>query len=265
MPPKSTRNARWISRSRIKDLRTIANLTQEELAKKADLSPRRIQQIEGSPEERVNVQTDTLRKLAEVLGVSVTSLQATAPEPDLTVNAGTDGERMQSLKSVVRFLERKESVNLLVRGDVEWKTFIDGVCKAMRSSPFGDPITIDFESANTMRLRGFLQQILDGLAERTSHSARDTTCWRLSGNATDDLMTFSEILESVEYTVIVLLHFHYIKERVEYNIDFFRTLRNLTNTKRKLGLLAQTRQPFAELTPDDPMSRIDMKTVELTL
>lgn len=57
---------------RVKELREKKNLTQEELAKRANISRATISGIENGT--FTVIKTDTLRKLADALGVKVSSL-----------------------------------------------------------------------------------------------------------------------------------------------------------------------------------------------
>jgi hypothetical protein len=146
-----------------------------------------------------------------------------------------------------RFLERQQSVNLVVRGSVTWRPLIEAVAESVP-----DLARVDLEDPRTASLRGLVREIL-----RASGSVREVP-------TTNDeaLVVLGETLQARKVTRLALLHFDRAAKR--YDSDLFAALRYLFMEERKLVLLVQSHRPFVELIPpDDEISRIDIKTIEL--
>lgn len=150
---------------------------------------------------------------------------------------------------LVRFLERNQSVNLVVDKGVNWRALLEHLAN---DYPLG-LAQVDLQDPKTTSRRGLLTAIAKSLGERISlpDEPRDLAC-------------FGEMLERRSTTRMALTHFDLTSRRPYYDVDLFATLRFLMMEKRKLTLLVQSRSAFATLLPTDhPLSDIDIKIVEL--
>jgi hypothetical protein len=101
--------------------------------------------------------------------------------------------------------------------------------------------------------RGLIADILNACGSR-----------RPVPNEPEDLPHLGEIIEARSVTLLALIHFDLVAARPHYALDFFSTLRHLMMDTKKLVLLIQSRDHFANLLPaNNPLSDIDIKTVEL--
>ncbi len=150
---------------------------------------------------------------------------------------------------VARFLERNESVNLVVDNGVNWRALL---AHLVNDYPLG-LARVDLQDPDTTSRRGLLATIAKALGERVALS-----------NEPHDLSDFKALLMSRSNTRVALTHFDLAPHRRYYDIDLFAALRFLMTERRKLTLLVQSRTSFAALLPKDhPLSDIDIKTVEL--
>jgi hypothetical protein len=79
----------------------------------------------------------------------------------------------------------------------------------------------------------------------------------------EDLIELDGAISARGMSHIAMLHLDNSISR-RYGTDLFSALRFLIMESRKLALLAQSRQHFSQLVPQDhPLSAIDLKTVEL--
>ena len=150
---------------------------------------------------------------------------------------------------VVRYLERNQSVNLVVDNGVNWRALLEHL---VNDYPLG-LARVDLQDPDTTSRRGLLAAITKALGERVSLSDEPR-----------DLADFKALLEARSNTRMALTHFDLVPHRRYYDVDLFAALRFLMMDMRKLTLLVQSRTPFAVLLPKDhPLSDIDLKTVEL--
>lgn len=152
---------------------------------------------------------------------------------------------------IIRFLERDESVNLVVYGKPKWKELMNFI----RGRSFHDLEMIDLESGITAARRGLVSEILKACGSSL-----------MTPPEPEDLVTLSEVLRRrVKIAHIAFIHFDMVAYRKQYEVDLFAALRNLMTVERKLVLLIQSRSPFAELLPENhPLSSIsNLQTVEI--
>ncbi len=150
---------------------------------------------------------------------------------------------------VARYLERNQSVNLVVDNGVNWRVLLEHL---VNDYPLG-LARVDLEDPDTTSRRGFLATIAKALGERI-----------VLPDKPRDLSDFKALLMSRSNTRVTLTHFDLAPLRRYYDIDLFTALRFLMMDRRKLTLLVQSRTPFATLLPrNHPLSDIDIKTVEL--
>lgn len=152
---------------------------------------------------------------------------------------------------IVRFLKRRQSVNLLVTRDgVRWRELIEH----LKNERFAHLACVDFQEPSTIPREGLLNSILSrlGARERVRHRP-------------NDLADFTRILSTYAAPVhIVIGHFDLAPQRKGYGADFFSAFRWLTMETRKVVLLIQSRTPFAALLPrNNPLSAINIETVTL--
>lgn len=150
---------------------------------------------------------------------------------------------------LARYLERNQSVNLVVGNGVNWRALLEHL---VNDYPLG-LARVDLEDPDTTSRRGLLAAIAKALGERVSLPVEPK-----------DLADFKALLAARSKTRIVLTHFDLATRRRYYDVDLFAALRFFMMDMRKLTLLVQSRAPFAALLPKDhPLSDIDIKTVEL--
>ena len=156
---------------------------------------------------------------------------------------------LPALEKTARHLERNESVNVVVRGEVDWRAWLD----ELRSTRFSKLAEVDLENPIAVPRRGLISEIL-----RAAGRGRPVP------PPPDDLPELARGLMEAGRSVVALRHFHRVADRPEYGPDLFSSLRYLVMDARQLVLLVQTRQPAAMLLPaGHELSKIDFKTVEL--
>jgi hypothetical protein len=157
---------------------------------------------------------------------------------------------LKARDDIRRHLERGESVNLTVEGNVRWWPLIEEI----RAGDLADLGVVDLEDPDTYSRRGLVGAILN-------------TCGVLAAvpDVPNDLAELKRVLKSRLVTRVALVHFHHVTHRIPiYGSDLFVALRYLVKDARTLILLIQSRIPFAALLPKDhPLSPINLKTVEL--
>ena len=151
--------------------------------------------------------------------------------------------------AIYRFLQRNESVNLVVTGAPKWRELIQHLSTEM----IKDLGIVDLNSGATVPRRGLVVEILKA-------------CGAL-GNVPpepEDLPVLHRALSERRLSRIAIEHFDLVGIRHHYGVDLFAALRYLLMESRALVLLVQSRAPFATLLPQDhPLSSLDLKTVEL--
>ena len=156
---------------------------------------------------------------------------------------------LEARDEVRRFLERRQSVNLVVRGRVAWRQLID----QLRAGSLSDLVTVDLQKPSTVSRRGLVAEILHALGAATPVPPEP-----------EDLAVLGRMLEERAVSRVALTHFDLAAHRDTYGINLFSSLRYLLMESRKLVLLVQSHKPFATLLPEGhPLSTIDVKTVEL--
>ena len=150
---------------------------------------------------------------------------------------------------LARYLERNQSVNLVVDKGVNWRALSEHL---VNDYPLG-LARVDLEDPDTTSRRGLLAAISKALGERVSLPDKPR-----------DLADFKALLAARSHTRVALTHFDLAPHRRYYDVDLFAALRFLMMDMRKLTLLVQSHTPFVKLLPKDhPLSDIDIKTVEL--
>lgn len=150
---------------------------------------------------------------------------------------------------VARYLERNQSVNLVVDQGVNGRALLEHLINDYSLGL----ARVDLEDPDTTSRRGLLATMVKALGERVSLP-----------DESRDLADFKALLEARSTTRVALTHFDLVPYRRYYDVDLFAGLRFLMMEMRKLTLLVQSRTPFAALLPKDhPLSDIDIKTVEL--
>ena len=150
---------------------------------------------------------------------------------------------------VVKYLRRGESVNLLVKGDANWR----GLLNQLSLAGLPNLVQVDLQNPKTTSRDGLLQSIADAIGARTKLPATPR-----------DLAAFSTLFQNRPSVHLCLHHFDLAAHRDYYDIDLFSSLRYLTMESRQLVLLVQSRTAFGALLPaDHPLSAMNIKTVEL--
>jgi hypothetical protein len=157
---------------------------------------------------------------------------------------------LKARDDVRRYLERGESVNLTVVGNVRWRPLIEQI----RADRLADLGVVDLDDPDTFSRRGLVGAILDTCGSPT-----------VVPDMPNDLAELKRVLMSRRVARVALAHFDRVSHRTQdYGLDLFVALRHLVMDSRKLVLLIQSRAPFATLLPQDhPLSSLDLKTVEL--
>ncbi len=151
---------------------------------------------------------------------------------------------------VVKYLQRGESVNLLVKGDANWR----GLLNQLSHAGLPDLVQVDLQDPKTTSREGLLQSIADAIGVRTKLLEKPL-----------DFATFSALFKNRPPVFLCLVNFDLVKHRhEEYTLDLFSSLRYLNMETRQLVMLIQSKVPFGGLLPpDNPLSAIDLKTVDL--
>jgi hypothetical protein len=159
---------------------------------------------------------------------------------------------LRARDEIVLYLERNQSVNLMVKGKVKYRELVQHL--AARMPGLG---IVDLDSAATVSLKGLAAEILKACGLGT-----------VSQNSTG-IEGLNRIAERSSIARLAILHCDNIVRR-KYGSDLFSSLRFLTMEQRKLVLLMVSRSPFAALLAqtlsmpaDYSSSPIDLKTVEL--
>lgn len=158
---------------------------------------------------------------------------------------------LNACDEICRYLRRKESVNLVVKGKhIRWRELLEHIQKEY----FPDLGMVDLQSGATVSRRGLAEEILKqcGVPENVPPEP-------------EDLVVLDRQLSSKSFSRLILKHFDMVKNRKQYEVDLFASLRYLIMDSRKLSLLIQSHAPFLSLLPPNhPLSSItDLKTVEL--
>lgn len=151
---------------------------------------------------------------------------------------------LEALDEVRLYLERRQSVSLVVGGASPWRALIDelGTDSLAR---------LDLDSPATHEDRGLVDSIFRQLGSNRRVADRK--------GALAELERYLETLQTPP--TVAFLHFDRAGKR--FDGDFFGALRYLID-RRRLTALFQSRQPFTAIVPaDDPLSRIDLKRVDL--
>jgi len=156
---------------------------------------------------------------------------------------------LQARDDIVRFLNRNDSVNLVVSGHPKYHELIQHI----KEDYLPDLGIIDLESGATASRRGLVAEILKVCCSPAQVPADD-----------EDLVVLNRILNERNLSRLAIERFDLVVGRKSYGVDLFAALRNLIQTTHKLIVLIQSRKPFSALLPKDhPLSPLDLKTVEL--
>jgi TIR domain len=148
-----------------------------------------------------------------------------------------------------RFLQRNESVNLVVTGNPKWRELIQHLSTDM----IKDLGRVDLSSGATVPRRGLVGEILKACGAPASVPPEP-----------EDLPILHRTLSERRLSRIAIEHFDLVSARHHYGVDLFAALRFLLMDSRKLVILVQSRAPFATLLPQDhPLSSISLQIVEL--
>lgn len=155
---------------------------------------------------------------------------------------------LEARDEILRYLERNQSVNLVVTGDPKWKELIAHI-QTDRVKQLG---VVDLDKGSTASRRGLVKELLGACGIQ-----------RPVPPEPEDLIELDGAISARGMSHIAMLHLDNSISR-RYGTDLFSALRFLIMESRKLALLAQSRQHFSQLVPQDhPLSAIDLKTVEL--
>ncbi len=151
---------------------------------------------------------------------------------------------------LVRFLEDRKSVNLVVIGRPKWREMIEH----LREDYFKDLGIVDLDSGLTASRRGLVAEILKGCGAPAKVAAKPE----------DLVMSHRGLSEKSSAARLAFLHFDRVSHRDDYGMDLFSAIRVPVMDARKLVLLVQSRSPFAALlSSGHPLSSISIQTVEL--
>ena len=152
---------------------------------------------------------------------------------------------LEARDETLLYLERGQSVCLTVSGDAPWRSLLDDLARSGIQAA-----TVDFEKAATHTRKGLVDEVFAGLGSTHRASSEST--------ALAELERYLEA--SGSRPTAFLLHFDRAKR---FDGDFFAALRSWID-RRLLVVLFQSRRPFMDIVPaDDPLSKIDLKTVFL--
>jgi len=156
---------------------------------------------------------------------------------------------LDALHETCRFLQRGNSVNLVVRNKPKWRELIREVRN--RVAGLGE---VDLETGATASRKAFVEEIL-----RTCGAPATVP------DEPNDLVVLDRALTIRSVSRLAMIHFDMVRFRPSYDVNLFGALRHLMMDSRKLVLLIQSREFFANLLPaGHPLSSIvTIKTVEL--
>jgi hypothetical protein len=160
-------------------------------------------------------------------------------------------EWLEARDAIVRYLQRGDSVNLVVTHKPRWRELIAHL-KQDHLSELG---IVDLQNPSTASRRGLVVEMLKACGSFIPVPPEP-----------EDLVTLGQVFERrPNPTQIALIDFDMVAHRKQYEVDFFSSLRYLITVNRKLILLIQSRNPFIKLLPaNHPLSSItNLKTVEL--
>lgn len=155
---------------------------------------------------------------------------------------------LEARDEIVRYLTRHQSVNLVVTGYPKWKELITHI----QTDWMKQLGVVDLDKGSTASRRGLVKELLGACGIQ-----------RPVPPEPEDLIELDGAISARGMSHIAMLHLDNSISR-RYGTDLFSALRFLIMESRKLALLAQSRQHFSQLVPQDhPLSAIDLKTVEL--
>jgi hypothetical protein len=157
---------------------------------------------------------------------------------------------LDALHETCRFLQRDNSVNLVVRNKPRWRELIREVRNRIAGLA-----EVDLESGATASRKALVEEILRACG------APGTV-----PDEPNDLVILNRALLNRSVSRLAMVHFDMVRFRPSYDVNLFGTLRNLMTDSRKLVLLLESREFFANLLPaGHPLSSTDVtiKTVEL--
>ncbi len=206
------------------------------------------------PVKRVEVELPEAIRQPNPLYADLTD-DRTAKPWDLLLRAcgadlGTDAPAWLAARDEVRrFLERGQSVNLVVDGAVTWRELLGD----LKRGELADLVQVNLEKPTTASRRGLIAEIL-GAFGMTTPVPPDP----------EDLVALDRFLAARRRSRLTLTHFDLAAHRPAYGVDLFAALRYLVTESRQLVLLVQSRRPFATLLPvGHPLSESGLQTVEL--
>jgi hypothetical protein len=147
--------------------------------------------------------------------------------------------------TICRFLQRRQSVNVVVLGYPKWRELIDHIC----ADRIPDLRMVDLDNGATARRSGLVEEILKtcGLPTPVPEKPKDK-----------DLAVLQQVLSSRTSSRLALTRFDRVKDRVSYDVNFFAALNHLIES-RHLVLLVESRNPVKALLPQDRLSSFDSK------
>lgn len=155
---------------------------------------------------------------------------------------------LDARNDIIKYLNRKESVSFVLKGDPEWRYLIKSVY-----GNFTHKIgAVDLDSGSTASRRGLVTEILNAFGSKVNVP-----------DEPEDLVTFDQEISKKNNLILAFTHFDNIT-RPQYNSDLFKALRHLLSDKKKMTLFTVSHKPFTSLIPkDNDISNIPIKTVEL--
>jgi len=157
---------------------------------------------------------------------------------------------LDALHETCRFLQRGKSVNLVVRNKPKWRELIGEV-----RNRIGDLGELNLESPAVASRKALVEEIL-----RTCGASASVP------EEPNDLVVLHRVLSNRSVSRLAMIRFDWVRFRPSYDVELFGALRYLMMESRKLVLLIQSREYFANFLPaDHPMSSTDVaiKTFEL--
>jgi hypothetical protein len=176
-------------------------------------------------------------------------------EWDLLLNAcGADlgigaPQWLEARHDVIEHLARRQSVNLVVKGAVKRREFLDQIRAAVK----GNFATVDLDSGATVSRRALVSEILNafGVAVPVPEER-------------EDLPFLYHRMMDLKEPALCLSHFDRVAHRA-YGLDFFSTLKHLVMDEHKLTLLIESRAPYSSFLPsDNSLTKLQTVVVELT-
>ncbi len=155
---------------------------------------------------------------------------------------------------LVRCLRRHESVNMVVRNHPRWRELLNQVRTDLSLEHGIQLAQVDLAAGSASTLTGLIEDIIKACGGTVNKITK-----------TNALLSLDRFCSNHPNQIfLAILHFDLIVRENYYDDLFFAALRNLVTEKKKLVLLLESREHFANLVPrNHPLSALLPTNIEL--